>query len=102
MTLPKISEEQRAANLRKAAEARRARAELRGRLKRGEVPPTSVLDSSDPAALRLPVRAFLESLPGIGKSKAARIMDELEISDGRRIQGLGVRQRKALADRVGA
>ena len=46
----------------------------------------------------MPVRALIESLPGYGKAKAAKIMDELEISPKRRVQGLGARQREALLE----
>lgn len=50
MALPQLSEEQRAANLKKAAEARHARAELREKIKNGQVTLEYVLDSDDPAA----------------------------------------------------
>ena len=39
---------------------------------------------------------MLESLPGVGKVKARRTMDEIGIADTRRIRGLGDQQRKAL------
>ncbi len=42
------------------------------------------------------VLALLESLPGVGKVKARRKMDEIGISDTRRVRGLGEQQRKAL------
>ena len=84
--------------LKKAAEARHARAELRDKIKTGKVSLESVLNSDDPAATRMPVRALIESLPGYGKAKAAKIMDELEISPKRRVQGLGARQREALVE----
>jgi ribosomal protein S13 len=48
----------------------------------------------------LKVQALLESLPGLGKVKAKRLMEELEISDTRRVRGLGAQQRKALLERV--
>jgi ribosomal protein S13 len=38
----------------------------------------------------------LESLPGVGKARAAKIMERLEISPTRRVRGLGANQRKAL------
>ena len=98
MALPQLSEEQRAANLKKAAEARHARAELRDKIKNGEVSLESVLNSDDPAATRMPVRALIESLPGYGKAKAAKIMDEIAVADNRRVQGLGARQREALLE----
>ena len=96
MALPQLSEEQRAANLKKAAEARHARAELREKIKKGEITLESVLNSEDPIASRMKVTTLIESLPGYGKAKAAKIMDELGISATRRVQGLGVRQREQL------
>ena len=45
---------------------------------------------------KLKVLALLESLPGVGKVKARRKMEEIGISDTRRVRGLGEQQRKAL------
>jgi hypothetical protein len=98
MALPQLSEEQRAANLKKAAEARHARAELREKIKTGKVSLEKVLNSDDPAASRMPVHTLIESLPGYGKAKSAKIMEELGISPKRRVQGLGARQRDALLE----
>ena len=44
------------------------------------------------------VSALIESLPGYGKAKATKIMDELGISPSRRIKGLGARQREQLLE----
>ena len=41
---------------------------------------------------------MLESLPGVGKVKARRIMEEIGISETRRVAGLGAQQREALLD----
>jgi ribosomal protein S13 len=38
----------------------------------------------------------LESLPGVGKVQARRIMEELDISETRRLRGLGRNQRESL------
>ena len=100
MALPQLSEEQRAENLKKAAAARHARAELREKIKNGEVSLEEVLNSDDSAATRMPVRALIESLPGYGKAKAERIMRELQIAESRRIRGIGERQREALLARL--
>ena len=45
---------------------------------------------------RTKVVTVLESLPGLGKVKARRMMEQLHISEARRIQGLGPNQRVAL------
>ena len=41
----------------------------------------------------LRVRELLTSIPGLGPTRVARIMDELAISDKKRVGGLGIRQR---------
>ena len=89
MALPTLTDEQRKAALEKAAQARHARAELREKVKTGKVSLKEVLDSTDPIAERMKVSALIESLPGYGKAKAAKIMDELGISATRRVKGLG-------------
>ena len=98
MALPQLTEEQRAAALEKAAAARRARAELKERLKRGGTNLTDVLKAaeSDEILGKMKVSALLEALPGVGKVRAAQIMERLEIASSRRLRGLGDRQRKAL------
>ena len=98
MALPQLTEEQRAAALEKAAAARRVRAELKERLKRGGTNLTDVLKAaeSDEILGKMKVSALLEALPGVGKVRAAQIMERLEIAPSRRLRGLGDRQRKAL------
>ncbi len=98
MALPQLTEEQRAAALQKAAEARKVRAELKDRLKRGGVTLSEVLKQADSDEVlgKMKVSALLESMPGYGKVKAAQAMERLEIAPSRRLKGLGDRQRKAL------
>lgn len=98
MALPKLTEEQRAANLKKAAEARHKRAELCASIKSGETTLEEILASEDETARRLPVKRLLTSLPGIGKAKAEHVMEDLDISEKRRVAGLGARQREALLE----
>ena len=98
MALPQLTDEQRKAALEKAAAARHARAELREKIKNGDVTLEEVLDSDDPIAIRLKVSALIESLPGYGKAKAAKVMNELGISATRRVKGLGARQREQLIE----
>jgi hypothetical protein len=93
-----LTEEQRTAALAKAAEARRARAELKEKLKMGSLTLKELLDQveGDDIVGKMKVVAVLESLPGVGKVKARRIMEEIGISDTRRVRGLGDQQRAAL------
>jgi hypothetical protein len=95
---PTLTTEQRQAALEKAALARRARAELKERLKMGSLTFSELLDQSegDDIIGKMKVVAVLESLPGVGKVKARRTMDEIGISDTRRVRGLGAQQRESL------
>lgn len=103
MALPQLTDEQRKAALAKAAEARKARAELKENLKRGNTNLKEVLDKaeSDEIIGKTKVSALLEALPKVGKVKAKEIMEELEIAQTRRLRGLGDRQRRALLERFG-
>lgn len=98
MPLPQLTDEQRKAALEKAAAARHERAELREKIKKGEVTLDEVLESEDSIASRMKVSALIESLPGYGKAKATKIMEELGISATRRVKGLGARQREQLLE----
>ena len=97
MPLPEQTPEQRSAALAKAAEARRVRAEVKQLLKTGSMSLAEVLSrSGDDLIGGLKVEAVLESMPGLGKIKAKRLMESLEIASNRRLRGLGERQRQAL------
>ncbi len=103
MPLPTLTEEQRKAALEKAAEARRARAELKDQLKKGSMKLKDVLaKSGEDVVGKMKVSAVLEALPGVGKVRARKIMERLEISTSRRVRGLGAKQRDALLDEFSA
>jgi hypothetical protein len=98
LPLPPLTPEERAAALEKAAAARKVRAELRERLKHSEASLLDVfaLGERDDAIGKMRVSAVLESMPGVGKVRAQRIMEKLSISASRRVRGLGLHQRAAL------
>ena len=100
-TPPILTPEQRTAALAKAAEARTARAELKSRLKLGSLSLAEALASTDDTVGKLKVVSMLESLPGVGKVKARKIMDDIGIADNRRVQGLGQQQKASLLDQLG-
>ena len=100
-TPPQLSPEQRTAALAKAAEARAARADLKNRLKLGSISLAEALRSNDSTVGKLKVVSLLESLPGVGKVKARKLMDEIGIADNRRVQGLGQQQKQALLEQLG-
>jgi hypothetical protein len=95
---PALTAEQRQAALEKAAEARRTRAEVKAKLKAGSLGLGELFDQAtrDEALAKLKVVSVLESLPGVGKVQARRIMEELDISESRRLRGLGRNQREGL------
>ncbi|MDQ1681705.1 MAG: hypothetical protein QOG52_2882 [Frankiaceae bacterium] len=98
MALPPLTPEQRAAALERAAEARRARAALKAKLKNASTSLAEVLAAAegDDVIGKLKVATLLEALPGVGKVRATRIMQQVGISPTRRVRGLGVNQRAAL------
>jgi hypothetical protein len=99
---PSLSADQRQAALEKAAAARRARAELKERLKMGSLTLKELLLQADRDEVvgKMKVLAMLESLPGVGKVKARRFMEEIGISDNRTLHGLGEQQRKKLFEKL--
>jgi hypothetical protein len=101
---PQLSDEQRKAALEKAAEARRVRAEIKEKLKMGSVSLKELMAQSegDDMVGKMKVLAVLESLPGVGKVKARRAMEEIGIAETRRLRGLGEQQQKKLLDAFGS
>lgn len=101
---PTLSPEARQAALEKAAVARRARAELKDRLKMGSLTLREVLDSggADEVVGKTKMLTILESLPGLGKVKARRLMEQIGIAETRRVKGLGDNQRVRLLEIVEA
>jgi hypothetical protein len=97
MPLPTLTEEQRRDALAKAAEARKKRAELKERLKAGQTSLRDVLNMRDDNIVaKMKVSAVLEALPGVGKVRARKLMERLDISTSRRVRGLGAKQKEAL------
>ena len=99
---PSLSPDQRQAALEKAGAARRQRAELKEKLKMGSITLKELLEQGgrDDVVGKMKVVGVLESLPGVGKVKARRLMQEIGISDTRRVQGLGDNQRRKLFERL--
>jgi hypothetical protein len=99
MPLPVLNEEQRRQALEKAAEARRKRAEVKAELKSGKRSLSDILGNQNSDTVgKMKVSTVLESLPGVGKVRARKLMEKLDISASRRVRGLGAKQRSALLD----
>jgi S13-like H2TH domain len=101
VALPPLTPEQRAAALAKAAVARRERAAAKNRLKYSQGSLADVIqEGKDNEVIgKMKVSALLESLPGVGRVRARQIMDEVGISESRRVRGLGSNQAAALIAR---
>ncbi|WP_448004797.1 guanylate kinase [Agromyces bauzanensis] len=94
----------RVAASRAAVAARRARAAVKAAVAVGSRSPLDVLreayEAPEGVEGRLRVTEFLTSIPAIGATKTARIMDDLEISTSKRLGGLGRLQRRRLREFV--
>jgi hypothetical protein len=101
VALPPLTPEQRAAALAKAAVARRERAAAKNRLKYSQGSLADVIQEGKDNEIigKMKVSALLESLPGVGRVRARQIMDEVGISESRRVRGLGSNQAAALIAR---
>jgi guanylate kinase len=90
----------RVAAARAALTARRARAAIKGAIAANERAPRDVADEAwrdaNSAEASLRVNDFLASLRGLGPTRVARVLKKLDISDRKRLGGLGVRQRAKL------
>jgi hypothetical protein len=94
---PPLTEEQRRQALEQAAIARRKRAELKEQLKSGRTSLKELLErTTDEIVGKMKVSAVLESLPGVGRVRARKIMERLDISESRRMRGLGAKQKENL------
>jgi hypothetical protein len=100
---PPLTEEQRRQALEKAAIARRKRAELKEQLKNGSTSFKELLDrTNDDIVGKMKVSTVLESLPGVGRVRARKIMEKVDVSESRRMRGLGAKQKQHLLDELAA
>ena len=97
-TPPQLTAEQRVAALAKASASRKRRAEVKNQIKNGQLSIDDVLSLAltDEAVGKMRVKELLESLSGVGKIRVIALMERLNISSTRRIQGLGRHQLKEL------
>lgn len=98
MALPPLTPEQRQAALEKAAASRKERAEVKLRLKHSSATISEVLSegTTNEVIGKMRVSELLQSMPGLGKVRAAQTMERLGISENRRVRGLGAKQVAAL------
>ncbi|WP_243854752.1 guanylate kinase [Canibacter zhoujuaniae] len=94
-----MPEVDRKAASRAAVAARQARAELKQQMVTGEISELRVLQlagQGNAAAASLRVTEFLMALPAIGRVKAERVLNQLQISPRKRLGGLGRLQQQRL------
>jgi transposase len=98
VALPPLTPEQRRAALDKAAASRRERAAVKNRLKHSGGSIAEVLAEGETNLVigKMRVSELLQSMPGLGKVRAAQLMERLKISESRRVRGLGAKQIAAL------
>jgi len=99
--LPEMTDEQRAAALARAGEARRKRAEIKHLLKTGSLTFSDVLEraESDDLVAGTKVAVVVAAMPGMGKVSTERLLSEIGIADGRTLRGLGKNQKGKLIER---
>ena len=95
---PQLTPEERARALEKAKQSRQVRAALKLRVKSGELSISDVIQIArdDEAIAKMRVLELVESMNGVGKIRAKAILEKLEISLTRRVQGLGRHQLESL------
>lgn len=95
---PQLTPEERSRALAKAKESRQVRAAVKVRVKTGELSIAAVIEMAkdDQALAKMRVLELVESMSGVGKIRAKIILERLDISLTRRIQGLGRHQLQAL------
>ncbi len=93
-----MSIEKRREALALAAASRKVRAQYKAELNSGRLslPQFIELIDTNSALAKMRVAEMLESMPGYGKIRASALMDRLQISPTRRVQGLGRHQLNAL------
>jgi len=91
---PQLTSDQRSAALAKAKQSRQERSLVKSKVKSGELSLSEVfnLADKDPVIAKMRVAELLAAISGVGKIRAQAIMERLDISPTRRIQGLGKHQ----------
>lgn len=94
MTIPQLTTEQLEAARAAATEARRRRAELKGKVRTGALTLSQALEvaADDDVLAHVKVVDLLKSLPRVGEKRAGVVMERLDIAPNRRIRGLGRHQ----------
>ncbi len=103
MAVPNLTEEQLQAARVAATEARRARSEVKKKLRDGKISLSKALEEckKDDSLAHIRVVDLLKSLPRVGPVTAAEAMERHGIAANRRIRGLGPKQVASLVKEFG-
>lgn len=96
MTPPLLTDEQRDEARAAALASRQEIAAIRRSVRQGVTSAKEILESPEGPHGRMRVRDLLCSVPGIGPTRCALIMETVGIAPTRRVRGLSARQRADL------
>lgn len=98
VAIPALSAEQLQAARQAATDARRARADLKLRVRSGELSLAQALElaKDDETLAHVRVVDLLKALPRVGDKRAAEILERHDIAPNRRLRGLGKHQMAGL------
>ena len=102
--VPELTKEQRIANLEKAMEMRKRRANIRAKLANGPYDAAKIIRRAmdgEQAYAGMRVKQLINAMPGYGFKKTQALMKSLGIAENKRVGGLGTKQVQALIDRLG-
>ncbi|WP_040160596.1 integration host factor, actinobacterial type [Nigerium massiliense] len=94
MSIPQLTTEQLQAARAAATQARRQRADLKAKVRSGQLSLSDAIDAAgeDDVLAHVKVIDLLKSLPRVGEKRASSVMERLDIAPNRRIRGLGRHQ----------
>jgi predicted N-acetyltransferase YhbS len=94
VTIPQLTTEQLEAARAAATEARRKRADLKSKVRSGDLTLAQALEAAagDDVLAHVKVVDLLKALPRVGEKRAGVVMARLDIAPNRRIRGLGRHQ----------
>ena len=98
---PERTQQQRLEALRKANTIRLERAQLKERLRRGEVTISDVLADPPECIHTAKVLDLLLAVPKYGRVRATKVLERCRVSPAKTVNGLTPRQRKELLETLG-
>lgn len=98
---PHLTTEQRRENLERAKRARIERSEVKQAIAANQISIFDAINDPRESIQRMRVFELLESVPGVGPSRAHIVMEKRKISLSRRIAGLGHHQLRGLRKEAG-